>query len=155
MGSGTSMMVVGMMADASDGPDSSLSLGLAHDVFPLPLHYALCQLCFNSASATPPTFFDKSGPFEPCHEHSSDCDSDPKPGPGTGGFGCHWHQLFQLLHLCAALSGPHNEGIEMRGMFIAAFMQVLHLLLFTRKDDAYPVLFITSVSKLVKPMKSG
>ena len=79
MGSGTSMMVVGMMADASDGPDSSLSLGLAHDVFPLPLHYALCQLC-----ATPPTFFDKSGPFEPCHEHSSDCDSDPKPGPGTG-----------------------------------------------------------------------
>ena len=43
----------GWVADASDGPGSSLSLGLAHDVFALPLLH--CQR-FNpaSASATPP-----------------------------------------------------------------------------------------------------
>ena len=40
-----------MAADASDGPDSSLSLGLAHDVFALPLVLLAVPLVPRSANA--------------------------------------------------------------------------------------------------------
>ena len=112
------------MADASDGPHSSLSLGLAHDVFALPLH---CQR-LNSA-ATPLAFFDKSGPSVRATDiHlTATLIHSQVPRPATD---------INYFNLCAALSGSHNEGIEMQGMFTAAFMQVLHLLQFTGKDDA-------------------
>ena len=44
----------GWVADASDGPGSSLSLGLAHDVFALPLLLALlCLSCTANGSTLP------------------------------------------------------------------------------------------------------
>ena len=123
------MMVGTMVADASDGPHSSLSLGLAHDVFALPL--LQCQR-FNpaSASATPPLWpsLTKVGLLRATDIHPTATlmlRQVARPAPST------ISPPFPLRCLIR-----DNEGIEMRGMFTATFMHVMHLLQFTGKDDA-------------------
>ena len=91
----------GWVADASDGPGSSLSLGLAHDVFALPLLH--CQR-FNpaSASATPPPLWPsltKVGLLRATDIHPTATlmlRQVARPAPST---------ISPLLPLCAALSG--------------------------------------------------
>ena len=88
------------MADASDGPHSSLSLGLAHDVFALPLH---CQR-LNSA-ATPLAFFDKSGPSVRATDiHlTATLIHSQVPRPATD---------INYFNLCAALSGHTMKALR-------------------------------------------